>query len=202
MWFKNLIVGFLLLASVGCTSSCTPQTEGQSPIVDSSSPDTNSPAVIDWTDCGGKIGDHGCDFTFIDQDGNEWNLYDHHGTVIVLDFSTGWCTYCRIAATGVQVKQELYGDQDFLWVSILIEDGVGNPADLADVQEWASMFGITTSPVLVGDRSIIDTSGEDGYPVTSWPTFVVLDRDLIIRHGLNGWSEELVTNMILDVLEE
>ena len=201
MWIKKLILGFFLFSTFGCSSGCT-QTSNQPSATDSAVPDSSSPVVIDWDDCSGNIGDHGCDFTFKDQNNNDWRLYDHLGSVIVLDFSAGWCGYCRISAAEVQAIQDLYGDQDFIWVSILIEDSMGNPADLADVQDWASAYGITTSPTLVGDRSIIDITAEDGYPVTSWPTFVILDRELIIQHGLNGWSKELIMSWLLEVLEE
>ena len=202
MSFKNLIVGFLLFASLGCTSSCTSQKDGQTSSIDSAIPETDIPSVIDWTECSGNIGDHGCDFTFQDQNGDDWRLYDHLGSVIILDFSAGWCGYCRVSAGEVQQTQNDYGNQDVIWVTVLIEDGSGNPADLAYAQEWASTYGITSAPVLVGDRSIIDITAAAGYPVTSWPTFVILDRDLIIQHGLNGWSKDIILQWLDEVLKE
>ena len=113
-----------------------------------------------------------------------------------------WCYYCTVAAADVQAVQDMYADDDFIWVTILIDDAAGNAPDLNDIQEWANTYGIETSPVLMGNRDIIDTSAEDGYPVSSWPTFVILDRDLVIRFGLRGWNQQTVLNEIQKAIDE
>ena len=197
MWLKNLAVGFLLVVLGGCATSSN---DDDSSFIDSSPPDQIQ--TIDWTDCGGSPGDHACDFTFKDQDDEEWSLYDHHGTVMVLDFSAVWCGYCRVAAAEVQALQDQLDPtgQEFLWVTILVDDSTGNPPSLEVVEEWANAYGITTSPVLQGDRSIIDTTAENGYPITSWPMFLIVDENLVIESGLRGWSQELLFSMITDAL--
>jgi len=191
------MLGFLLVAVGGCSTSAN---DDDSSSVDSSTPEPT--LTIDWDDCGGNIGDHGCDFTFNDQNDDPWNLYEHHGSIIVLDFSAMWCYYCTVAAADVQAVQDMYADDDFIWVTILIDDAAGNAPDLNDIQEWANTYGIETSPVLMGNRDIIDTSAEDGYPVSSWPTFVILDRDLVIRFGLRGWNQQTVLNEIQKAIDE
>jgi len=160
--------------------------------------DTSNP--ITWDDCGGTVGDRPCDFTFVDQHGDEWNLYDNYGKVILLDFSTMWCGYCRVAAADVQLMQDTYGPDGFIWVTLLVEDTAGGDVGLDDVQLWANTAGITTAPVLMADRSIIDTTGEDGYPVTSWPMFILVDQDMTITWGLRGWSQQLILAAIEDIL--
>ena len=197
MWLKNLTLGLFLVVS-GCAT--TINDTDPSP-VDSSTPDQTT---IDWTDCGGNIGDHGCDFTFNDQNDDPWTLYDHHGTIIVLDFSTMWCYYCTVAAADVQAIQDMYAEDDFLWVTILIDDAAGDAHDLDDVQEWANTFGIETAPVLAGNREgdLIDPTAEWGYPVTSWPTFVILDRALVIRFGLRGWNQQYILDEIQKAVDE
>ena len=198
MWLKNLMCGFLFVAVGGCS---VPSNDDDSSLVDSSTPTTET-LVIDWDDCGGLPGDHACDFSFKDQNDTEWSLYDHHGTVMVLDFSAVWCGYCRVAAAEVQALQDQLDPtgKDFLWVTILVDDSQGNPPDLGVVEDWADAYGITSSPVLQGDRSIIDVSAEDGYPVTSWPFFIIVNEDLIIESGLRGWSQQLLFEMITDAL--
>ena len=57
---------------------------------DSAVEDSDS-SPITWTECSGKPGEKACDFTFQDQNGNDWSLYDNYGTVMVVDFSTIWC---------------------------------------------------------------------------------------------------------------
>ena len=68
MWLKNLMSGFLLVAGGGCSTSAN---DDDSSSVDSSTPEPT--LTIDWDDCGGNIGDHGCDFTFNDQNDDPWN---------------------------------------------------------------------------------------------------------------------------------
>ncbi len=200
MWLKNLTAAFLLVVLGGCTSTAN---DDDSSLADSSTPDSEV-QVIDWTECGGLPGDHACDFTFKDQNDVDWSLYDHHGTVMVLDFSAVWCGWCKVAAAEVQALQDHFDPTgtEFLWVTILVDDSTGNPPTLEIVEEWASAYGITSSPVLQGDRSIIDATAENGYPVTSWPMFLIIDEDLIIENGLRGWSQELLFSMIADALAE
>ena len=52
----------------------------------------------------------------------------------------------------------------------------------------------------IRDRSVIDTSGTDGYPVSGWPTLVIVDETLTITHGINGWNEAAVMGWLEDVL--
>ena len=56
--------------------------------------------------------------------------------------------------------------------------------------------------MLVGDRSIIDPTAENGYPVTSWPMFILIDDEMIIDWGLRGWSQELIIEAIEGLLDE
>ena len=184
-----------------CSSSCTAD---KVEVEDSAPPVviTQDPDPIDWEDCGGLVGDHPCNFTFTDQEGDSWTLYEHYGKVIMLDFSTMWCGYCRVAANEVQALQDLYGPDGFLWVTILIEDTSGSDVTLDEIQLWASTYGITTAPVLMGDRSIIDVTGEDGYPVTSWPMFILIDEEMVIDWGLRGWSQEMLIEAIEGLLGE
>ena len=203
MSYRNGKLFNLLLLSlmfVGCGSSCTADKveEDTSPPVTA----TADPDPITWEDCGGMPGDHPCNFTFTDQDGNSWTLYEHYGKAIMLDFSTMWCGYCRVSAGEVQALQDKYGPDGFLWVTILIEDTAGGDVTLDEIQLWAETYGIETSPVLMGDRSIIDVSAEDGYPVTSWPMFILVDRDMVIDWGLRGWSHELLIEAIEGLLDE
>ena len=161
------------------------------------------PSPITWTECSGMPGDQACDFTFKDQFGNDWSLYDNYGTVMVIDFSTVWCGVCKSIAGDVQAHQDAYTDlgYDFLWVTVLV-DGTswGVPPEAADIQAWVDAYGMTTSPVLIGDRTVIDTTAADGYPITAWPTLVVVDETLTIHNGILGWNEETVFGWVDDVL--
>ena len=192
----------LLVFLAGCVSQL--QSEDETGSDQQDIPDVVEISPITWTDCGGDVGDKACDFTFVDQADDDWNLYDHHGTVMILDFSTMWCGVCQSIAPDAQPHQDYYTSlgHDFLWVTVLVDDlSWGNPPDLQDTQDWANIYGMTTSPVLAGDRSIIDTTAVNGYPITSWPTLVVVDETLTIYNGLRGWNESVVLGWVDEVLE-
>ena len=165
--------------------------------------DSGEPSPITWTDCGGAIGEKACDFTYTDQNGDEWNLYDQYGTVMILDFSTVWCGVCKNLAPTVQMHQDTYTalGHNFLWVTVLVDGPDWGVAPThAEVAAWATDYGMTTSPVLGGDRNVVDTTAENGYPITGWPTFVIVDETLTIRHGIIGWDENLVMTWLESVL--
>ena len=160
------------------------------------------PSPITWTDCSGMPGDKACDFTFQDQNGDDWSLYDHYGTVMVIDFSTMWCGVCKSIAGDAQLHQDAYTNRgyDFLWVTVLVDNvSWGVPPEPDDIQDWVSAYGMTTSPVLAGDRTVIDLTAADGYPISAWPTLVVVDETLTVHNGLLGWNEETVFGWVDEV---
>ena len=198
-----LTISFVLVASSGCSAYVNDDDSADPTVtVTVTDPTPTEPDPITWEDCGGVPGDHPCDFTFQDQNGDDWNLYDHYGEVILIDFSTIWCHWCKVSAADVQLMQDTYGPEGFVWVTLLVEDEAGGDVSLDEVQLWADTYGITTAPVLMADRSIIDTTGEDGFPVTSWPMFILVDRDMTISWGLRGWSQEMILAAIEDILDQ
>ena len=172
---------FIAIISLGC-GACTAELE-----VETSQPEIDP---VTWDSCGYNIDDHMCNFSLIDQNGNTFNLYDHIGQPLVLDYSTMWCGYCQVAAQDVEETQSSHSDFELLYATILIENTTGQPATEADCDNWASIFGITNSPVLAGSRGLIDVNGESGVPVTGWPTFLFLDEEMVIKDILRGYSKE------------
>ena len=54
--------------------------------------------------------------------------------------------------------------------------------------------------VLLGDRSLVDLTAETGYPVSGWPTLVVIDQEMVLQHGINGWNEATVRGWVQGLL--
>jgi len=150
--------------------------------------------------CGHRIGDEICDLVLKDQNDETWRLYDLKGDVILIDFSAMWCGPCQSAASTVQEVQDFYNSEGFEYVTVLIEDPTGGTVDIDDVQDWATSFGIETTPVLQGSRDLLNGDPSLGYPVSSWPTFVFVDRNLEIFWGIYGYSEEYLRMVIEDML--
>ncbi len=69
---------------------------------------------------------------------------------------------------------------------MLIEDRSGDTVEQSDLESWANSFG-TNAPILAGSRDLIDGTEplEDGYPIASWPTIVIIDQSMVLQHGIN-----------------
>ena len=153
---------------------------------------------ITWSDCSQTIGSHPCNFTLKDQNNKDWSLYDHYGSIIVIDFSTEWCGYCQVAASTAQSLQDEYEDKDVIYVTIMVEDSAGNPGSYELAKKWAEYFGID-APVLAGNRSMIDASGMTGWPISGWPKFFFIDQYMILRSEISGYSEHAIKHKIEEI---
>jgi len=157
--------------------------------------DTNYP----WDDCSQRMGDHACNFTLRDQNDNLVSLYDFYGQPIVLDFSTGWCGFCGIAAEEVQSVQDKYAMHNLVYITVMIEDHRGWKPDSEFCKSWANAFGIYSAPVLAGSDSLLDPEAESGWSVVAYPSFYFIDSDMIIQGnvlGFDPWKIDEVINTL------
>ena len=187
---KNLI--FLSLLAV--LTACSPEGSPIDILNDDDSIDGVEPAPVspyhpdvNWDECNGREDAHPCNIISFDQNGDEFDLYKHYGSLIVLDLSAMWCGPCNQAGAHAQAVQDQYIGEDLVYITVLIEDQQGGPVDLSDLQEWATAYGNTTSPVVTGDRTML-TSGGGTFDLTSWPTFFYIDRDMLIRDIDKGYN--------------
>ena len=156
--------------------------------------------IVDWDDCSQHIGDHPCDFTLIDQNGDEFSLYDHHGKIIILDFSAMWCGPCMMAATEIEELQQKHGD-NIVYVTILIENQNYNPPTKKDLKKWADYFKIKSAPVLGGSREMISSDPNTGWPVAAWPQFHIIDQNMLLVQSFKGYYPGIIETIIMDILE-
>lgn len=190
---KTIAAIILGAATIGC-GACTQE-------ISSEGETAAQEETITWSDCSYEQGDHACDFTLTDQNGQDWNLYEHHGTAVLLDFSTMWCGYCQVAAAEIREVQEAYAG-DIIYVTILIENQYGQEPDVDDLDGWASIFGITNAPVLGGDRSLIESPGNEGWEVAGWPTFYFLTDELVNYTSTRGFSSTTINTLIQDTIAQ
>ena len=182
-----LFPAFLIFWATGCSPSLSTD------LSDSLSETGND--IIDWKECSQVVGAHPCNFTLLDQNGDSWSLYDNYGKAIVLDFSAMWCSICnKIAQKGEEFIND-YGADNVVWVTILIDDAQGNPIDQEDLQHWVSTYNLST-PVLAGSRNMIDYSSKYGYNITSWPTMIVISKEMVITYGSHGWNEATIRQAV------
>jgi thiol-disulfide isomerase/thioredoxin len=186
---KKIIFPVFLIAcnNSGCTPKLEEQTDTEEVVTEE-----EGYAFETWEECSQVPGEHPCNFTLQDHKGNDWTLYDNYEKVMVIDFSAMWCSVCANIAPDAQAFQDDYASQGFLWVTVLIDDEGGEEVDQSDLERWVDAYGMTTSPVLGGSRDMVDLTAEDGYPITSWPTLVVISREMVLANGINGWNESTI----------
>lgn len=166
--------------------------------------------VIPAEDCQQiDIGDKACNFRLTDQNGETWDLYQHAGDIIVIDFSADWCYPCQLAADHTQPLQDEFADEGVRMVTVLIDGptpGVEPTED--EVSRWVNLHGITTAPVLQGSREkMLDSQdgtvaepGITGYLLSAFPTYIYIDRDMKFYAGHVGFSEEYIRQKIQEGL--
>ena len=179
---------FYLLVAV--MLSCDPV-----PVLVEPETDTVEEPELEFETCSQNIEDHPCNFSLKNQRGESVELYDFYGKVIVVDFSVMWCGPCFSMAQAADPIVNEYGSENIEWLTIIIEDETGQAPDQSDLQRWADAAGIT-GHVLGSDRSMVDLNAQTGYPITSWPTFVVIDQEMVLRYGVSGWSESMLRQML------
>ena len=149
-----------------------------------------------------NLGDKACNIRLEDQDNNVWDLYDHVGDVIMIDFSAAWCGPCQAAGDYTQTLQDDYESSGVHIVTVLIDGPTGGvePTDL-DIDNWVNAHNITTAPILKGSRDfIIDYTGIGGYNITGFPTYLYIDRNMKFYAGHTGYSDAVAREKIEEAL--
>ena len=151
-----------------------------------------------WEECNQWVDSHPCNFSLTDQNGDTVNLYDHYGKVILIDLSAMWCQYCVTIAPKAAEYKALYGEENFIWLTLLVQDFEGNKPDITDLKQWELMSGVNEPILAAGDMK--DLSGEEGYPITAYPTIVLMTKEMIVYRGVSGWNEDIIKTWIEEIL--
>ena len=190
------MLNYLLITLVGCPAplKITEKTGTDSTAVEPMVPEQFG--IINTENCDQEaIGSSVCNMVFYDQNKDVWELYEQEGKVVILDFSTVWCGPCQNAGHYIQPIQDDYaGNLEF--VTVLVDGAAGDPPTEAEINEWVTSHNITTAPVLYADRTVLDQTGETGYLVGGFPTYVFLDKELKIHVGAVGFNERYVRTII------
>ena len=148
-----------------------------------------------------EVGNRALDFTLRDQNRQDISLHDCWGSVILVDFTTMWCTPCREEAADAEQLYQMFKNNGFMLLTVLIEDDNGDPVDLYDCQEWARRYGLTFPVLADSDKDAWRIYAGEGYV----PKNVFIDRNMVIRHviiGYNSRSKENFENIISGLLSE
>jgi thiol-disulfide isomerase/thioredoxin len=118
------------------------------------------------------------DFSFSTSDNRTISNASLHGTVVLLDFWATWCPPCRESLPIVRGIDKKYVGKQFQVVSVSGDD---------DEDVWRTF---TTAQNMTWSQYIdLSNAVEDSFTVDSIPTFIVLDKDGVIRYRQSGLSD-------------
>jgi len=107
------------------------------------------------------------DFVLQDVDGNQVRLADYKGKVILLDFTTTWCPYCRQIRPYLEKIHDRYAKKGLVLLSIYIQESQRKVASftkknkvpyqvlLDENASVAQLYGVVGVPTLI----LIDKKG-------------------------------------------
>ncbi len=111
--------------------------------------------------------------------------FPNKGMVSIIYFFAPWCGVCRVSMPNLNVLKEYFPEIAITAVAFDFES-----AD--EVQKFSKEVGVTP-PVLLGEES-----ARRLWQVTAYPTYVVLDKDGVIRGSSVGYSSQV--GMIIRLL--
>ena len=199
-----LVVGFSLL---GCSPRNGLEVRGDDD--DSAAPTTCSSADNGWPQVlpeyaayegtGAQTGDHLWGFTLTDQHNQTMCLSQLLGHVLIIDASTRWCGPCNEAAAESAVLwEEMKAIGPSYITTLMVQDGSGLPATLADAEWWAEAYDIEY-PVVVDDAG----QTASAWGVTNYPVFLfVAPTGEVVERWEQKPGESDVLNFVEFAVEE
>ncbi len=87
---------------------------------------------------GWEVGDTAYNFTLVDQNSDEVELYQFFGRIVMLDLFMSWCWGCQDDAPNLQTCWERQGDDGAIILGVMFDGD-----DDGTLDAWMSEYGIT-----------------------------------------------------------
>ncbi len=125
-------------------------------------------------------------FTAANQSGGVFNLADHFGKVILMDFAADGTALCEETAKKAEALFQKFKNRGFIYVLIVIQ---GSPAS------WASTYGLTF-PVLDDNAQAI----YGAFRRSTVPLPIILDRNMTVRSKAESFNQFDIENLLNQLL--
>jgi peroxiredoxin len=135
-----------------------------------------------------------------DQFGQDVELHQFYGNVILMDFSAGWCGPCRDLAEGAQEQWIAHRENGLMIIHVLIQDNGSGEPDTDFLQNWAETYEIGF-PVTKDPGSIaIDGFSAAGLYGGTIPFTVLIDTAMLIDSAYVGGGVETIVEARIEEL--
>ncbi len=128
---------------------------------------------------GYEEGDTPPDVRLPDQYGDEVSLWQFYGNLVLIDISPMWCAPCQDLARGVEQLVRDYEGEPMVYINLVAETVEGDTPGQEHAEEWATSFGIESTPVLADLEGFYINFTQSG----SYPIVVGISPELRIFEG-------------------
>lgn len=148
---------------------------------------------------GFEVGQRAPDFQLVDQFGDPMCLYQLSGNLVLVDASALWCAPCKEIAKHASCVADSF-EGELVYLTFIGQDESYQPADFPDNTTWADENGLSVgadTPVVADGQQIFAT---DAW-VTSYPSFLLLDRDMtVLAKGMGRPGEDAMREKAAEIL--
>jgi len=132
------------------------------------------------------------DFSVATLDGEYVELKDLKGKVVLLDFWGSWCPPCREATPSLVKYSKKHPAEAFVMIGVAV-----NEADDGKWREYIEKNKMAWPQYLDKTRKVAAL-----FKVTAFPTYIIIDREGIIRNRSLGWTTDTMTSIDSEVRRE
>ena len=150
---------------------------------------------------GWNLGDTISDFSFTDQYGNDGHAYQFYGTVMLIDFSAGWCGPCQTVAEDANAMWEAHREDGFMIMHMMVDDYQGNGTDLEFLQDWSSDFELDFPVVMDADEEAYYGTYQSGLNEGYIPFMILVDQEgKIDASYVGGGNDSAIEARVAELL--
>jgi TonB family protein len=131
------------------------------------------------------------DFSFTTLDNEQVSLASLRGKVALLDFWGTWCPPCRASIPTIAGLQKQFAKKQVEFVGISSD---------SDEDAWRKF--IAANHMVWSEYRDSDDHVQRAFQVDSFPTYIVLDRNGVIRFRQSGFAEQLSGGEISEALNK